>query len=84
MRPLISKPGWLTMDSDGVVYYHDSAPYVKKTTVESFDPDYHGVEERYQWYSHGAMNCLEHNDELQLPLQVQQPLKVTLEIWTEE
>ena len=83
MRPLISKPGWLTLDSSGAVYYHDSEPYVKRTTVESFDPDRPNVEVLYSWYSHGTINCLGLNDRLLLPLQVNQPLKVTFEIWTE-
>ena len=85
-KKIIQIPGWLTMDSNGAVYFHDGEPYSVQNTTKRVYLD--GVEERstYQqiWYSKGIkMYNLYYKDQLPaLPAELTDdtPIRVTLQI----
>lgn len=77
---LIEIEGWLTLDSDNAVYYHESEPYIKRTTVEDFNPERPGKEVRTAWYSSKNFHCLGYASNLGIEINPTKPLPITLKI----
>ena len=51
---LIEMEGWLTLNSNGAVSFHDEEPYVMKTTVDRLGKTTLAQhEERHSWYCDG-------------------------------
>ena len=78
---LIEIEGWLTLDSDGYVYFHDGEPYIKKVTVEDFNPEHRKRVIRLSWSNNQNFECLGHIRNFpELVITSEKPERVKLQI----